>query len=362
MPKQRQTCTRCSQRRQKCDRKAPCTRCVQNSEGHLCTTKWVNGYNPTLHRKYPAKTHPTVPYQPPASSSDGTASSLDVVSPPDLATNNDSGYRGQGLPSHVQTPTAEEAQSLGTVWPSKLKDITIGTFLSEKDQHAQQGLFDQSFRNVQSRSKNCPTIASYLSSAARAVEIQHVQSLLPSKTQLVQIVEYYEHFMLYWSGGIYHGPTFRKKLLEGYGESQELDLQSLDWRWTGLLFAILSSSIIGSSENVSHAWGFSIDDKIRLAREWGAASLSCLNMGNYTSQYHIYSVHAIYIMHAYEHLGLGLHKLGPHPDDDRILELNAEQKQAFVEREIGRRTWYTLTCQEWCVSYICELVFALGEI
>ena len=73
-------------------------------------------------------------------------------------------------------------------------------------------------------------------------------------------------------------------------------------------------------------------------------------------------------MHAYEHLvgstnqwialrsvavviakSLGLHKLGPHPDDDRIHELNPEQKQAFIEREIGRRTWYTLTSQEWYV-------------
>ncbi|CAO2657507.1 Nn.00g036330.m01.CDS01 [Neocucurbitaria sp. VM-36] len=120
---------------------------------------------------------------------------------------------------------------------------------------------------------------------------------------------------------------------------------------------------------MSLSWGFTIDDKVRLAREWGAAAVSCLNMGNFTSQYHICSVQAIYIMHAYEHLvgstnqwialrsvavviakSLGLHKLGPHPDDDRIHELNPEQKQAFVDREIGRRTWYTLTSQEWLCS------------
>jgi hypothetical protein len=70
-----------------------------------------------------------------------------------------------------------------------------------------------------------------------------------------------------------------------------------------------------------------MDEKVQLARLWGAASVSCLNLGNYTSQYSIYSVQAIYIMHAYEHLagstnqwialrgvgviiakGLGLHK------------------------------------------------------
>jgi hypothetical protein len=59
----------------------------------------------------------------------------------------------------------------------------------------------------------------------------------------------------------------------------------------------------------------------------GAAAVSCLNLGNYMSQYHICSVQAVYILHAYEHLvgstnqwvglksvaltiakGLGLHK------------------------------------------------------
>lgn len=66
--------------------------------------------------------------------------------------------------------------------------------------------------------------------------------------------------------------------------------------------AILSSSIIGSAEGVSASWGYSLDDKVQLARVWGAASISCLNLGNYTSQYSIHSVQTIYIMHAYEHL------------------------------------------------------------
>ncbi len=133
-----------------------------------------------------------------------------------------------------------------------------------------------------------------------------------------------------------------------------------------IVVAILASGMIGSSEAVSTTWGFTINDKARLARDWGAAAVSCLNLGNYTTQYHIHSIQAIYVLHAYEHLlgsaaewaalrsiafliarGLGLHKLAPHPDDDRVLELNPEQKQAFVEREIGRRTWYVLAIQDW---------------
>ncbi|KAF1834455.1 hypothetical protein BDW02DRAFT_330389 [Decorospora gaudefroyi] len=371
MPKQRQTCTRCSQRRQKCDRKAPCTRCVQNNEGHLCTTKWVNGYNPNVHRKYPRRSSPTVSL---GASSSGTSSD------PSLHANGLLVSTRQDLSSLSSARTTDGStdkvqQKDISTWPTKLPDITIEALLNEKDQETQQGLFDRSFTYVKSKGtagdgENGPTsIASCYSNAAKAVEIQHLQSVLPSREKVLCIVGYYEQYMMYWSGGIYHGPTFRKKLLAAYGQSHILELQSLEWKWVALLFSILSSGIVGSSEGASISWGFSISDKVELARLWGAASVSCLNLGNYTSQYSICSVQAIYIMHAYEHLvgstnqwvalrsvaiviakGLGLHKLGPHPDDDRIAELNPDQKEAFIEREIGRRTWYILACQDWACS------------
>lgn len=40
-------------RRQKCDRKDPCTRCVQNNEAATCSRKWQDGYDPRVHRMYP---------------------------------------------------------------------------------------------------------------------------------------------------------------------------------------------------------------------------------------------------------------------------------------------------------------------
>jgi hypothetical protein len=43
-------------------------------------------------------------------------------------------------------------------------------------------------------------------------------------------------------------------------------------------------------------------------------------------------------------------RLGPHPDDQRVAELSPDQKQAFIEREIGRRTWQLIASQEWYVS------------
>lgn len=196
-----------------------------------------------------------------------------------------------------------------------------------------------------------------------------MQSLLPTMEKLNLIVDYHDHFLMYWGGALYHGPSFRKQLQKACNPSGKLDLSNIDWRWTGLLFSILSSGLIGSPEGVSLEWGFSIEEKVRLSRLWGAATVTCLNLGDYTSQYHLNSIQAIMNLHGFEHLvgssnqwaalravgmviakGLGLHRIGPHPDDQRLPYLNEEQKEAFLEREIGRRVWYAAVTQEWLCS------------
>ena len=54
MPKERQTCTECSMRRQKCDRNLPCSRCIKRGEPDRCTREWPKeGYDPRKHRVYP---------------------------------------------------------------------------------------------------------------------------------------------------------------------------------------------------------------------------------------------------------------------------------------------------------------------
>lgn len=40
-------------RRQKCDRKSPCSRCMKDSVEDLCTREWRNGYDSRVHRTYP---------------------------------------------------------------------------------------------------------------------------------------------------------------------------------------------------------------------------------------------------------------------------------------------------------------------
>ncbi|KAF2856869.1 hypothetical protein T440DRAFT_382593 [Plenodomus tracheiphilus IPT5] len=371
MPKQRQTCTRCSQRRQKCDRRTPCTRCVQNAEGHLCTTKWLDGYNPSVHRRYPRKTSPMTSWRSTASS-ETSSSGRQAVDQQALSA-------GPEPIDVVRTPSANPPAEASR-WSTSLPDVTINSLLTSKDQPQVNPLLEYTFTYVKTKgglkdlAGVSSTAACSYSPTARVAEIQHLHSLLPPKERVLAITDYYEQYMLYWVGALYHAPTFRKTLLEAYGTSQELSLTTLDWRFSALFFSILAAAMSGSPESSSMAWGFTIDDKVRLARAWGNACVSCLNLGNYTSRYHIWSVQAIYIMHAYEHLigstnqwlalravavviakGLGLHKIATHPDDDRVHELNGVQMQAFKDREMGRRVWRTVALQEW---YVTKLSFS----
>jgi hypothetical protein len=65
--------------------------------------------------------------------------------------------------------------------------------------------------------------------------MQHIQSILPERGLMLNLVDYYYDYMLYWAGGFYHGPSFRRNLLEAYGNDGAIDLQTLDWRWSALL-------------------------------------------------------------------------------------------------------------------------------
>jgi len=185
---------------------------------------------------------------------------------------------------------------------SQFADVSMGTLLTSRESHGNHTLNDQALQQSQSKQSDDNAMIRGFSPAARAVEVFHIQSLLPEKHQVLNMVDYHEKYMLYWSGGIYHAPSFLKVLLAQYGQSDELELRNLDWRWTALLFSILSACIIGSPEPISLSWGYTIPDKIRLARKWGSAATSCLQLGDYASKYHINSIQAILNMHTSEHL------------------------------------------------------------
>ncbi|KAH7126937.1 hypothetical protein B0J11DRAFT_526802 [Dendryphion nanum] len=386
MPKARLTCTRCSQRRQRCDRETPCSRCIKNNEPHLCTTEWREGYNPNVHRKYPRKStppgsqHGPSQLSPAISAHDSTLPQQDGIVWPNTPTSFQdmpTHFRSQGQQTYSNvrignpqepTPSSNNLDFI-TFGRSDYSDISIGSLLASKDAFLKSKMVrDNQGHFSATKQVDGDGHSGGFSSHARAVEVFNLQSMLPAKESMLKMVDYHELYMAYWAGGIYHGPTFRKALLSNYGESQELDLQTIDWRWTALLFSILSASVIGSPEVTSTSWGYSVDDKRRLAKQWANATIACLHLGEYASNYHNYSIQAVINIHASEHLigaskewavyqsaaitiarGLALHRIPSHPEDGKT-NLNAEQKDALIQREIGRRIWTALSAQDWLCS------------
>lgn len=183
----------------------------------------------------------------------------------------------------------------------------MGELLENKDEYTRQQLMRNPLRDNALNQSHTRTVlgesaTEIFSPAAQVAEFCHLQSVLPTKDQVLQMVDYHQNCMAYWIGGIHHGPTFRRALLAAYGEHDHFDLRCHDWRWCALLFSILSASIIGSPEEVSISWGFSNADKLRLSRQWVNSMISCLQLGDFAAQHHIYSVQAILTMHTSEHL------------------------------------------------------------
>jgi hypothetical protein len=206
MPKQRSTCTRCSMKRQKCDRQTPCSRCIQNNEAHLCTTEWTNGYNPAVHRKYPRKPTSTAPQTSISETDEAQLSQNDAeVWPSSL-----------GLPLHHRLRATEGmfAPSSGADDQSKLPDpsitngdfvshsrsdvtdISVGALLRDKDEYTKTHNRNQTKTDVDGMTNKS------LIPAAQTVQIHHLQSLLPKKYQVLRMVDYHDRCMNYWTGGI----------------------------------------------------------------------------------------------------------------------------------------------------------------
>jgi hypothetical protein len=203
------------------------SRCVQNSEGHLCTTQWTENYDPLVHRRYPRKPSSA---RPSAAGSSETSSTLNGS--PSGALPEQSTADPKDINSSAKTNLADPINGPGfSIGQSKFLDISIGSLLDEKDvPSANLGPFDQSLTWVRSAGKQIDEsnrVGGFCSPVAKAIETQHIQSLLPSKEMVLTITEYYYECMLYWTCGIYHGPS--------YDSSSSLDLQKLDWRWTALL-------------------------------------------------------------------------------------------------------------------------------
>lgn len=200
-----------------------------------------------------------------------------------------------------------------------------------------------------------------------AQQISVLQLLLPRREQLFQLIDYHIHTVL-WYHACFHGETFRNELSQQYLQPNGLQIQNVDLRWAGLLFAIMSASMACVDDKGAANWGFQRAERHKLMRQWYKASLTCLNLADYMWRHHINSISAICVLTMSGHIlgfsntqstlhgaalkvaqGLGLQRLGPEQDEviTNDSDLTPARKEKIIRREVGRRVWFQLCNQDW---------------
>ena len=158
-----------------------------------------------------------------------------------------------------------------------------------------------------------------------------------------------------------------KKALQG---SDGLQLKSLDFRWSALLFSIMTASLTCSSDSVAHSWGFTKAQKHGLSKRWYEASVACLRLGDYTTKFSLSSIQAIQVLSISAHaIGfsddqfvlcraalriaqhLGLQRLAQEPEWDNFPTISAgtslPREYLSIRREVGRRIWARMCTHDW---------------
>ena len=175
------------------------------------------------------------------------------ISHPSLGTNFTDDVRQAAPNSHQSSQAADELKS--PTWGS---DETSDSESSSWQLSISEAISVESLANA--------THHSPANNDPRDTEKRHLQTLLPTNSRIIQLVEYHEHFLL-WYHGCVHGPTFRMDLNKALQGSNGLQLKSLDFRWSALLFSIMTASLTCSSGSVAHSWGFTKAQKHGLSKQ-----------------------------------------------------------------------------------------------
>ena len=318
MPKQRETCTECSLRRQKCDKNTPCGRCVKRNVGHRCTRIWSStGQNSREHST-------TVPL--------ATSRRLHTISR--------SGTRIAGAAvSHI-SDSAGELQSHNT-----------------GSSHSQLGAPPTGTRY--------PESASLLSLEPHSThDTDSLQMELPPTQLIWQLVRFHERSLL-WYHGCYHGPSLRTELQDQLEVGNGSVVVNSDLQWAALLLAILAGSLICANDRQLLHWKFRKVDVAKQAARWYNASIACLDAADYAARHTLHAVQAIATLTISAHVlgfsnkqfvllggalkiaqALGIHKLDLEPTI--ITQTSTEEeKQRVLNRETRRRLWSQLCVQDW---------------
>lgn len=383
MPKERQTCTECSMRRQKCDRNVPCGRCVKRGDAAKCTREWPQGgYDPKVHRIYPrtsVKSNSSPSATTGSPSAGGAQSVPESAGTPSIKRRPSATSRptpqAQLPPTYSTQSTPAPATALPTATaaeidsgPPVLEFLSWGrSKLSDYDLKALELLKEPHNAGPAVSTDTGPDwdVSNCLGGTG-AAQVSFLQLLLPSRTQVFQLVEYHINSIL-WYHGCFHGPTFYEELRAVYKNPNGLQVRATDLRWTALLFSVMAASMTCASERLALSWGFKKSERAKLNRQWYKATVSCLNLADYMWRHHFYSVQAITVLTLSAHVlgfsntqstllgaatkiaqGLGLQRLGPDSEcSSQHGPLTPAQSDKVIKRETGRRLWAQLCIQDW---------------
>lgn len=320
-------------RRQKCDRKQPCSRCVQADETDSCTRVWDGGYDARTHRAYPR-----------AAFHQGTPGPRTPTARPPKTT---SPY--QSLADHgrqTNHPGSASSRARSTSVEGNNGVLITGIHPEENPLRSEEDVreFDYYAR-------------------FRHNEVFYLQSCLPNHVLLYQLVEYHEQYLL-WHHNCLHGPTFREEVLNVFHSAgnNSIRLKNLDLRWCALLFAVLTASLTCATEDQAQKWNMNREQKQHCSKKWHEAAMECLVLGEFASKPHVYSIQTIQVLNL-SALALGLsnqqfvmfgtalriaQSLGLQRLPYELENGTAEMSEAVrLQREIGRRIWYNLVMQDW---------------
>jgi hypothetical protein len=200
-----------------------------------------------------------------------------------------------------------------------------------------------------------------------------LQLLLPSESQVHQLVDYHCDALL-WYHGSFYAPTFRAQLEVFWSRlGGQLTSPGINLQWVALLFSIMTGSLTCAPPAQAQSWGYRNAEQATLSRRWFQAITTCLNRANYTSDISIFSCQAIATGTISAHLlgfsssqsiylaaavriaqSLGLHRLG------------TSASGTVTEKEIGRRVWTQLCTQDWfsipfSESYLINPLYSASE-
>ena len=368
-------------RRQKCDRKIPCTRCIQSNEASSCSREWQDSYDPRLHRTYPKRkaVQSSANNVPSGSTSNGVRQNLGqdgslmrnvtltqgAYSPHPTIHGITNATASQPL-SNVRQAAPDDFQ------PSRATVETTSSGFLENDPGRSSGLVPSSTAPLIDQHFSAENAAAGHGCApfgAHEIEKQNLHTLIPNNSQVSCLVDYHEKCLL-WYHGCVHGPTFQMELNKAFQGSDGFQFTCLDLQWSALLFSIMAASLTCTSDSVAKSWGFSKVQKRYLSKQWYEASIACLHFGDYTSKLSVYSIQAIQILSVSAHINgfsnkqfvilgtalrvaqnLGLHRLAPDPELDTFpaygVEMSLPRKDVLIRREVGRRIWIQLCVQDW---------------